>query len=587
LRPTIRTKLFANLALSVALLIGLGVFAISEMSTLNHQTRKVATTSLPASEILGSLSTGVTDYARGIAEYQAVSAETRFGSPQQAAALKPVLAQLTKDQAAVAKAFAQFKKLDANAREDAAWTRVHKAWTDYLTGIAVVTKLQAQHATEAQINAAAMKPIALLNAIPAQIDAWRAISSGAASATVAKAGSTYSHALWIVIALLAFATVAAAAIGLLLARSVSSRLRALAGAAERIATGDLRHELHDDSADEIGSTSRAFAGMVAYFERIADAARGIAAGDLTVEVTPQSEHDVLAHAFSEMTVNLRTMINRLAEAAGSIGASSEEMASSSLEAGRTVSEIARAISDVAAGAERQVRVVEQAKQSTSETGSAVQQTKSVADDGVRAAERVGHAMDALRESTSGVTTAIRGLAAKSEEIGGIVATITGIAGQTNLLALNAAIEAARAGEQGRGFAVVAEEVRKLAEESQQAAESISALVEEIQSETERTVHAVEDGARATSESAATVEEAREAFQQIGVSVEEMTVRIAQIVEATNEVAAVAEQSSAATEQVSASTDETSSSAARISDSAQGLAATAQELQALVGQFTLA
>ena len=64
------------------------------------------------------------------------------------------------------------------------------------------------------------------------------------------------------------------------------------------------------------------------------------------------------------------------------------------------------------------------------------------------------------------------LAEKSEEIGAIVGTITGIADQTNLLALNAAIEAARAGEQGRGFAVVAEEVRKLAEESQKAAGEI-------------------------------------------------------------------------------------------------------------------
>ena len=78
---------------------------------------------------------------------------------------------------------------------------------------------------------------------------------------------------------------------------------------------------------------------------------------------------------------------------------------------------------------------------------------------------------------------IHALGAKSEQIGGIVETITGIAGQTNLLALNAAIEAARAGEQGRGFAVVAEEVRKLAEESQQAAERSPTLIAEIQTET--------------------------------------------------------------------------------------------------------
>src|SRR4029077_13955397 len=103
------------------------------------------------------------------------------------------------------------------------------------------------------------------------------------------------------------------------------------------------------------------------------------------------------------------------------------------------------------------------------------------------------------------------LGAKSEQIGGIVETITGIAGQTNLLALNAAIEAARAGEQGRGFAVVAEEVRKLAEEAQQAAASIATLIGEIQSETEHTVGVVAESGRKTEESSVTVETAREAF----------------------------------------------------------------------------
>ena len=89
------------------------------------------------------------------------------------------------------------------------------------------------------------------------------------------------------------------------------------------------------------------------------------------------------------------------------------------------------------------------------------------------------------------------LANKSEQIGGIIETITGIAGQTNLLALNAAIEAARAGEQGRGFAVVAEEVRKLAEDSQRAAATIADLVQEIQAETNQAVFVVEAGAERT------------------------------------------------------------------------------------------
>src|SRR5690242_317284 len=123
-------------------------------------------------------------------------------------------------------------------------------------------------------------------------------------------------------------------------------------------------------------------------------------------------------------------------------------------------------------------------------------------------------MVSFRDSSEGVTVAIRELAAKSEQIGAIVQTITGIAEQTNLLALNAAIEAARAGEQGRGFAVVAEEVRQLAEESQEAASSIAGLIAEIQRETQGTVEVVEDGARRSEDGAAVVAEARDAFAQI-------------------------------------------------------------------------
>jgi methyl-accepting chemotaxis protein len=128
-------------------------------------------------------------------------------------------------------------------------------------------------------------------------------------------------------------------------------------------------------------------------------------------------------------------------------------------------------------------------------------------------------MGAVRDNSVHATEAIRELGAKSEQIEGIVATITGIAEQTNLLALNAAIEAARAGEQGRGFAVVAEEVRKLAEESQSAAASIAGLIGEIQGETAKAVDVVEAGARQTEDGVATVDEAREAFLALGTSVQ--------------------------------------------------------------------
>jgi methyl-accepting chemotaxis protein len=193
-------------------------------------------------------------------------------------------------------------------------------------------------------------------------------------------------------------------------------------------------------------------------------------------------------------------------------------------------------------------------------------------------------MNAVRQASAAVEQAMESLAARSEQIGSIVETITGIAGQTNLLALNAAIEAARAGEQGKGFAVVAEEVRKLAEESQTAAASIAGLIQEIQNETQAAVAVVADGARRSESGVEVVEQARDAFARIGASVEDVTSRIGDISTAMNEVAAVAEQSSASTEEVSASTEETSASTQEIAASAQELARTAEELEALVSRF---
>ena len=178
------------------------------------------------------------------------------------------------------------------------------------------------------------------------------------------------------------------------------------------------------------------------------------------------------------------------------------------------------------------------------------------------------------------------LSSMSGEIGTIVQTITSIAGQTNLLALNAAIEAARAGDQGRGFAVVAEEVRKLAEESQDAAKRIAGLISRIQQGTATAVDAVADSGRQTDDGVVVVEQAKEAFRAITERVEEMATRIGYIVEASTQVAGVAESSSTSAEQVSAATQETSATTHEVATAAADLARTADELEQIVAGFKL-
>jgi methyl-accepting chemotaxis protein len=319
-------------------------------------------------------------------------------------------------------------------------------------------------------------------------------------------------------------------------------------------------------------------------------------------------------AYNQATERLRGLVGHVATTATSVTTASSEVAGTSEEAGRASSEIAAAITDIGEGVERQAVVVRSALECAGEVAGALsdstselqhalevaQRVRTITQGGVEAAQEADSTMQAVRDSSQAVSTAIRELASRSAQIGTMVDTITGIAGQTNLLALNAAIEAARAGEQGRGFAIVAEEVRKLAEESGRAAEQIGALLATIQNETDHAVEVVRQGHEQTDSGAAVVQRTREAFGSIAEAVHDMHDRIGEVGRASErvgegslrlremiqELSEVASRSSSATAQVSASAQQSSASAQQLAATAQELKAGADELAGVVSRFKL-
>lgn len=326
----------------------------------------------------------------------------------------------------------------------------------------------------------------------------------------------------------------------------------------------------------------------------------------------RDESGDMARAMNKMLENMRGVIKKLAVSSEQVAASSEELLASADQSAQASGQVAHSITDVATGAGRQVNIVGDTRNIVEQIASGIHQvadnatnvagvaekTSSAATEGGKAVREATSQMRQIEKSVENTAQVVGKLGERSKEIGQIVDTISNISGQTNLLALNAAIEAARAGEQGRGFAVVAEEVRKLAEQSQNAAHQIAELIKEIQGDTDAAVTAMQSGNQEVKRGTEVVTSAGNTFEAIVKLIGELSFQVTDISAAVQEIASSSEQIvrsvqeidgisrdvSAQTEGISAATQEQSASMEEIAVASRALANMAEDLRQVVNEF---
>lgn len=280
-----------------------------------------------------------------------------------------------------------------------------------------------------------------------------------------------------------------------------------------------------------------------------------------------------------------TILKRIDESATRLTALAKQATESVHVTDQAINQQQHELASVSSAVTEMSSAIVEVSSNTARTSTAAEEADNSVEQGHHSIEESLSATTRLAENIDDITQLINGLGADSKAIGSVIEVINAIAEQTNLLALNAAIEAARAGEQGRGFAVVADEVRTLAQRTQNSTVEIKDIISRIQNSTNSCVDSITDAQGKAQECVSYNQQAGQSYTSISQAVSDIRNMTFQVATAVEEQSAVAEEVNRNIVNIQGQSEQTSDASRINADTSARLAKDIAGMREMVKQFS--